>query len=536
MRWIWGITVAVGVSGGCAVKKTWPKEAAKTQSEFTYAPPLVVRFTEGLIYAGQSLFPEAEKAFQEVIQKVPTSSAAYYYYAKAAYAQGKYDTMRAYAHKAWAHDSSYLPTWNLYATALEMTDELPKAARLLERALQYFPTEVEVYFHLAELYRKMQQYERAIGIYDKMPRKGLTREDLWRLKLFTAIEANRSLQALVWVDSLRRFSPTKPEYYEIIINLYQWLGKPDSVEVYVDKLLAMDVTNRFGWEQRLERARQQGTLARWVKEVSSPFYPWEVKEWILEEALKAGLDILPQLDSLLERLGYSSLYLMRADYAAQRRQWLKAFSDYREGISRDPDSPHSWAGLLRSAYYIGAWDSVFFYSQKAQNYYPNLPERYLYEGLAAWRQAHYVQAQRALSRYQALKPTPPKEEGAWALWAILRVALSRNNPEAAKEAYEWFFPVDSTLAKALFSTYRALQGNPFTSLPDVEEPFHSLICAHVAVTQKNWLQARACAEKLLQAAPHEGYRLLIQIAQETQQPYLPYLEKLKALEPLNPQL
>lgn len=506
------------------------------QGEFDYTASAVIRFTEGLIYAGQGLFPEAEKAFKEVIQKVPTSSAAYYYYAKAAYTQGKYDTMRAYAHKAWMNDSSYLPTWSLYATALELTGQLSKAAQLLERAIKYFPNEAEIYFHLAGLYRKMQAYEKSIGIYDKMPRKGVTVEDIWRLKLFTAIEAGRPSQALVWADSLRRLFPTNPEYYETTINLYQWLGKPESVEVYNDKLLTLDVTNRFGWEQRLNQARKRGTLVRWLKEVYSPLYPWEVKEWILQEALKAGLDVLPYLDSLLEKFRYPSLYLIRARYAASQRQWLKAFLDYRQGVLMAPEDPEDWTGLLRSAYYVGAWDSVLFYSQKAQNYYPNLPERYLYEGLAAWRQERHDQAYRSLSRYQALKPTPPKEEGAWALWAMLRVALLRNDPQAAKEAYEWFLPVDSALARALFSTYQALQGNAPASSHAVEEPFRSLICAHVAYAQKDWSQARTCAEKLLPLAPHEGYRLLIQIAQETQEPYLPYLQKLKALEPFNPQL
>ncbi len=234
-------SLAVLVRGGLNIASA-PASEPKSVAEATTSSPEAYRsYLEGIELNKKFYTAEAKAAFNRALELDSNFAMAYFQLSNLSLDLSDNLTRNSALKKAWRLRDNVAENERLrieanYANRID--NDLAKSAELLEKLLQKYPHEQEVYGNLARAYVNLQQYEKARGAY----LRGLESDSLdktsWNSLAYYYAWFNQRKPAFEAIDRYLKLAPAEPNPYDSKGDLYFIFGELDSALYWYQKAVS----------------------------------------------------------------------------------------------------------------------------------------------------------------------------------------------------------------------------------------------------------------------------------------------------------
>lgn len=402
---LWAVGVASAGSAQFAVEtrkvKTESKEGKERDAKREKAR---YYFIQGSIEAGSSRMPQAYEYFKRAYEIDPDYDEAAFTYGNQRLfnhndtLQSMTELIRSMQMMVPYVDRNPLDLYaaQMYGLVTTALDTLEEAIRVYENTYRLLPTETQLLQQLADAYMRTMQGDKALETLDRFEAIEGKSKDLSLRKITIKMALQDTVGAVEEVESLIRFNPRDP--YSVILkgNLYEVIGKPDSVYAAYKAAEAMAPEN----------GAVKMSLANYYRnEGDSVMLDKMTYEALLSEDLELDdkLAIMGEyLQKLLEEKGdrtrgdhlfnvVSEQYPhepevleMSARYSAAKGDFEAAAEAVNYAVDLDPTNEHYWIMLLSFDITDDNYEKgVADYERAKAHFEPSIRMKRLYSGAAS---------------------------------------------------------------------------------------------------------------------------------------------------------
>jgi tetratricopeptide (TPR) repeat protein len=261
--------------------------------------------------------------------------------------------------------------------------------------------ELDILFKLAQLHQKTDNYQEALEYYDLIEGRIGVNERISQLKKMIYAKIGEKEKAYNEIKKLIEKYPDESSYYGMLAELYATFNDYEKAEKMYDRLFEVDSTNKLGHMSLVKYYNKKGHVEKALDVYKSKVIP--NKSINFRDKMMIFMNFLQQpkkltqhanrfessLDSLdkhhPEKMEVDALY---ADLYLKTKEFRKA-ADYLQTLATSPESKYIYWDQLLSIYsYLGNFDKMFRYGQKALNTFDNKPRIYLLTGIGAMQTNH----------------------------------------------------------------------------------------------------------------------------------------------------
>lgn len=353
-------------------------------------------------------FGKAEKLFKKVIEKDPTNDASYFELAKIQALSKRYDEALINAEKAIKIDKSNRYYYFLKSEIYTSQERIDESVKVLERALKAFPDDPELYYQLASQYIFLKEWNKAKEKYQMALERFGPNPDisLQIIKIYLAQENYK--QAEESTQKLIAASPNEPIYWELLGDIYLAHDKSELAKKTYQHVLEIDPFNgyihfvlgdiylREGKEEKAFQSVKNGFL--------SPNASIDDKMKILVnyyEVTQNSPQYLSKAYELCELIttvhkNDAKGYAIYGDFLLRDAKLKEARSKYRQAVTYSPDKYLIWNEIIVLDAQLNDQKQLLIDTEKAVELFPNMPDFFLYRGIALVQNKNFEEAADAL--------------------------------------------------------------------------------------------------------------------------------------------
>lgn len=340
-------------------------------------------------------FSEAALFFTRCTQINPKSSTAYYELARAFNNQGNY--MGALVHARHAADIDNSNKWYLLLLAsLYEQNNLPNAAlKTYEELIKLLPEEPNYYLQLGMMLTKQGKTKAAIKAYNKAEAIIGINEQISLEKERVYLLSDNKEKAIEEIIKLKNAFPSETRYYGILAESYLDNKQPEkALQIYED-IIKQDPGNGLAHLSLAEFYYNGGNTELSFNHLKKAFASLDVDADLkikmlarfVPYAAKSEL-VKTQATDLLQILLIThpndvKVHTLNADFLSINGEYEAAREKYRLVLKTEKDKYIIWEQLLLIENELKEYQGMFLEATEAIECFPNLPQFYLFYGLAA---------------------------------------------------------------------------------------------------------------------------------------------------------
>jgi len=373
-----------------------PAERATGQSN----PQLDTRYQEAFFkavdYRDRGDWQKAEARFEECLSISATRSAAPHYELSRIIRVDRNDPSTAlrFAKAAVAIDPNnpwYRHELGDVYLAMGKYDLAVKEYQVVEKLNPDDPNNL---YEQAGAYLFAGKLKEAIAVYDRLERKSGVYEELSLEKHHLYLELNMPKEAGEELEKLARSIPEEPRLWGMALRYYAASGMKDREKFALQQLLNSDPSDGLVRFQLSEYYAFLGEDKRSFEELRLAFATTDVgidkkigvllRYYTLSEYDRSFLPDAYELLELTELAhpGEAKALAMFGDFLYRDGRDAEALAKYDKAVELDPGRSQLWTQLLSLEAALKRYDKLIIDAARALELFPNMPEYYLYHGIA----------------------------------------------------------------------------------------------------------------------------------------------------------
>ena len=370
----------------------------KTRLEFDYS------FMEGVRSKITGDYQAAIGWFDNCLKILPSSSVAKYEIAGILTAGEDYNGALQLAREAVAGNPDNMWYKILLANILQKKAMIEEACNVYADIIAKYPNKEEFYLIEAELYISVENWQKAIEVFDRYEQQnGITEPvSIEKIKLYTKLDdvkkASNELLKLI-----RKF-PDKSEYLSLLAELYFNYNQDKKGLQILDRILKAEPDNGFVHFYLADYYRSKKELKeadRHTKEalVSDKIENGYKIQYILKLILNPDTTLTSdsQLDNYMNLLmqKYSddlSVRALHSDFLKKDHKLAEARNELEYILSKDKNNYLIWEELLLMCNEMGDTTCMYRHGIEAIKYFPEQPLPYALSGIALMMQKQFAEA------------------------------------------------------------------------------------------------------------------------------------------------
>ncbi len=368
-------------------------------------------FFKALDHRNRGESDKAYSAFEECIRIAPDKSASAHYELSRIDRIEKNNLNSAIVHARAAVEMEPTNAWyhqelgDVYL-GLGKYDLAVKEYRLLEKLN---PDNPNALYDQATALLYDGKLREAIEVYDKLEQQSGVYEELSMQKHQLYLELNMPAKAGEELEKLAKAFPEESSYWGTVLQFYNRYGPKEKMTYALEQLIKGNPENGAVHFQLSEYYATTGDEKRSYEELHKAFETTDIdidqkinillKYYTLTEFDEAYLKQAYELLDLTESKHpqEAKIFAMYGDYLYRDERDEEALKKYLQAAELDPAKNEIWAQILILEAGLGRFQDVKKDSEKALSYFPNIPEFYLYNGIALERLAQYDEAVSSLN-------------------------------------------------------------------------------------------------------------------------------------------
>jgi tetratricopeptide (TPR) repeat protein len=339
-------------------------------------------------------FGKAENYFKQVIAKDPLNDASYFELAKIQAQAKRYDEALNNAEKAIKLDKNNRYYYFLKSEIYTSQERVDESVKVLERALKIFPDDPELYYELASQYIYLKQWNNAKESYQMALERFGANPDINLQIIKIHLAQGNYKQAEESTQELIKKYPKEPIYWELLGDIYlahskielakktyQYVLEIDPFNGYIHFILG-DIYLQEGKEEKAFQSVKNGFL--------SPNANIDDKMKILVnyyEVTQKSRQYLAKAYELCELIttvhkNDAKGYAIYGDFLLRDAKLKEARSKYRQAVNLAPDKYLIWNEIIILDAQLNDQKQLLIDTEKAVELFPNMPDFFLYRGIA----------------------------------------------------------------------------------------------------------------------------------------------------------
>ena len=275
------------------------------------------------------------------------------------------------------------------------TENYQDAADVYEQAYSKDKSDLETAYNLAALAGHLQNYERAIELYNDIERKVGVNESLSIAKQQLYYNIGNKTKAFNEIQNLIKHYPTVPRYYGILAEMYTNDNLFIKAEENYNKLFKLDSTNALGRLSIIDFYRKKmdydNAFLMIEKVIADDNIEFNQKVMVFVSIMNNQSEFTiyqRQIEELLKKLkteypDKKDSHTLYADYLIKSNQLEEAKMQIEYILDNYEGNQVLWQQLLSIYSFNGDFESLYARSQVAIDSFPKHALFYLFKGIAA---------------------------------------------------------------------------------------------------------------------------------------------------------
>ncbi len=272
---------------------------------------------------------------------------------------------------------------------------LTKTIDLLNKLVNLYPDFPDYYLEIASTYMAMKKSNEAIKTLDELEKKFGKNEELLIKKERIFSQKGDYINSRKELEKLISLNPQEVSYLGLLADSYLSTGQLDQAKEIYDNLLNIDPENGFAFLSLTEyyKAKKDSVnSALYLKKAfSSESLELNVKLNILQNNFvnpytkKVDTLAFQLLDTVLTKNSNNpEIYDIYSEFLFLNNNTAEAESYTIKSLNLSKNNPKIWLRLFALEQNNNNIDSLYFHSKEAIELFPNIPEMYYYNSMAAY--------------------------------------------------------------------------------------------------------------------------------------------------------
>ncbi|PWJ42345.1 tetratricopeptide repeat protein [Sediminitomix flava] len=369
---------------------------------------------------GFYLLEDYKKAL-ELFQKCDEmnwSAAATKYQIAMCYANlSNFESALAYSQKAVQLNPENKYYYLLLADVLKQRGDFLSASEVYAKAASKFQDGQELFYELADCYINIQQYQKAIAVYQDMEEKFGIDELLIKQKQRLYIGLDDLDAALMEGQKLIDAYPSIGEFKLAQIELYLRNKQTDKAKELIDIYLAEHADDGRARYLLAKIHRSRGEEKEYFEALKLSFQSSDLieseKEAVLTSYLKTSYnEEQKEMGKELAQIAVEThpesgnLRAILGDFLLTDELYRDARTQYIESVANAPDNFKVWQQIIQIDWELNEVDSVIYHSEEAIEIFPNQVIFHFHNGSANNMNKNYDEAAESLEYAKVLAVDP----------------------------------------------------------------------------------------------------------------------------------
>jgi len=388
-------------------------------------------------------YNHAVELFSKCIQLNPQSDASYYELANLSILLTDYTNAQRLTEKAIQIDPANIWYQLLLAELYRKNNRISDALNIYEAVIEKNPQRVDLLYDLADFYTANGKFNQAINTYNKLENIYGVSEQTSFAKNYVFTKLNQLQKIEDELIKLSNAYPNEPKYRKLLADYYLENKRYDDAFKWYNEL---SIRNPEYNPVYLDLARYyqiKGNYPQSVKSLTTGFAATDIEIGV---KMKYLLDLMgkdssymdsPEAFQLFDVLikthpDNPKVYLIYADLLMRMNKPTEAQKVFRQAINLQKNDLQLWQKLVFIDMEIKDFNSMFTDSYEAIGYFPNQPDFYLYNGIAAIQISQLDKAIKVLKDGKDLVVENPKLESEFYYYLGEAYEKSKNFTESGK--------------------------------------------------------------------------------------------------------
>jgi tetratricopeptide (TPR) repeat protein len=334
---------------------------------------------------------EAERLFRKALKINPQSDATMFDLAKISVEKGNLSEAATFLEKARSINPDN-PWYTEYlAQIYAESGRLDEAIETVRSVLESQPENYDYYFNLGSLLSAKGKYDEALKVYGELEEKFGLVEEIAMQRQMIYLELEKPEEALEEANKLIEINPEEIRYYGMKAEILDQIGrKEDARELYAE-MLEIDPDNGLVLLALFEMAEENGERLKAEEYLSAAFRSTDlgidVKVNILLNLMSDPEESAEYLFKLSDELvaahpDNAKAYAIQGDLYNNYNRREEARTKFQKAVSIDPNRPPIWQEILVISSALNDFETMLSESERALEYFPQLPVFYLFNGIA----------------------------------------------------------------------------------------------------------------------------------------------------------
>lgn len=331
----------------------------------------------------------------------PGSSAAMYELASIHAANNDFTSAKLLLEKAISLNPENKWYQMLLAQIYQQTRQPEQAAALYEGLLKKEPENLELLYMTAMLNAGAGKTDKALEVFTQLENKVGINEQISVQKQQLYLQNGQVDEATAEIQKLIDSDPEEPRYYGLMADLYQSQGDSEYALKYYRKIQEIDPDNGFVHFSLANFYLQKGDVEKAYEETKMGFQSTDVD-------LQAKIQMFLVLSANPEQSGLKGnqeeeliqilmevhpdepmLHTVLAESLLKKGKLEEARQELLNAVNKESNDYILWERILFIDNDLQEWDSLYNHSSRAIELFPNHPQVYFLQAIAALQLEKY---------------------------------------------------------------------------------------------------------------------------------------------------
>jgi tetratricopeptide (TPR) repeat protein len=292
----------------------------------------------------------------------------------------------------------------LLANVYQQSGKDIESANLYDRLLKNEPQNQEYLYMKAVLLAKGKRYDESVRAFNDLEKLTGIHEQISAAKQDVYLQAGKVKEAVAEIQKLIGTNPSDPRYYGLLADLYRDQGDFENAFRYYMKIRELDPGNGFVFfslaDLYLEKEDSTTAFTYVLKGFASDSVDVETKLqlYLLHTGDNAPFHLTPEQTEKIIRLIIEKypddfrVYSVYAEYFIRSRNYGEGRKYLLKAVEAGGTDYTLWEQILYLDNDLLDWPSLFAHGKTAIGLFPNQPQFYFLQAIAALQLGQYTEA------------------------------------------------------------------------------------------------------------------------------------------------
>lgn len=275
------------------------------------------------------------------------------------------------------------------------------SANAYEQAIKLDPMSEELYFEASLMYASAAKYSKALELMDELEKITGINEEISLQKERLYLAQNKLKKAVAEMQRLSDAYPQEMRYVGMLAEIYAANGQQDKAFELYQKILQNEPDNGFAHFAIADYWREKGDLAKAFEATRKGFADGNVDVKPKLNMLVAYLNVIgtnkelkEEAFTLVEILTEThpdepSAHVIYGDLLVADKQYKEARDHYNLALLSEQDKFNVWQQLIMCSAEVYDFSRMAKDCDRALELFPNMPELYVWGGIAHYQTKEY---------------------------------------------------------------------------------------------------------------------------------------------------